>query len=213
MRTLLHIVSSPRSERSNSNLIAASFIEAYRAASPESSVATLDLWDKTLPRLDEKAIEAKYAVLHGKPHDAAQRATWDGFRSHLAPLEAADDWLISLPMWNFSIPYVLKHYIDVVTQPGISFSYSPDTGYRGLLTNKRAVLVHASGDAYGGAYKAMDFATPYLLHWLKFIGVSDVFTLHVAPMLAPPELAASARTKASEEARELAGKLAKGAPT
>lgn len=37
---------------------------------------------------------------------------------------AADKYLFSLPMWNFGIPYKLKHYIDVIVQPGYTFSFT-----------------------------------------------------------------------------------------
>jgi FMN-dependent NADH-azoreductase len=46
-------------------------------------------------------------------------------------------------MWNFGIPYVLKHYIDILVQPGDIFSYPPDTGYSGHVTGKPVMLVCA----------------------------------------------------------------------
>ena len=50
--------------------------------------------------------------------------------------KGADKYLFSLPMWNFGIPYKLKHYIDVLVQPTYTFSFSPKEGYKGLVTRK-----------------------------------------------------------------------------
>ena len=63
--------------------------------------------------------------------------------------KSADWYLFSLPMWNFGVPYVLKHLIDVIVQPGLTFSFSPTEGYKGLVTGKKAVAVYARGGAYG----------------------------------------------------------------
>ena len=43
-------------------------------------------------------------------------------------LNQSDVLLISTPMWNFSVPYVLKQYLDTVLQPGFSIhdSLLPD---------------------------------------------------------------------------------------
>ena len=54
--------------------------------------------------------------------------------------KSADKYVFSLPMWNFGIPYKLKHFIDVLVQPGLTFSFSPETGYKGLVTGKPAVV-------------------------------------------------------------------------
>ena len=65
-------------------------------------------------------------------------------------------------MWNFGVPYKLKHYIDVITQPGLSFSFSPETGYTGLVTGKPAAVIYARGGEYSSSEAAarMDFQKP-----------------------------------------------------
>ena len=34
------------------------------------------------------------------------------------------------------MPYILKQFIDVISQPGMIFRFDPETGYTGLLENK-----------------------------------------------------------------------------
>ena len=37
-------------------------------------------------------------------------------------LDLAERVLISTPMWNFGIPYKLKHWLDIINQPGLTAS-------------------------------------------------------------------------------------------
>ena len=88
----------------------------------------------------------------------------------------ADHYLFSVPMWNFNIPYKLKHYIDIVTQPGMSWSYSPDDGYKGLMTEKTATVIYATGDGYseGTGFESFDLQKPYVNLWLTFLGFKKI---------------------------------------
>ncbi|TIR46086.1 MAG: FMN-dependent NADH-azoreductase, partial [Mesorhizobium sp.] len=49
MTKLLHIVSSPRKERSASREVAEAFVQSCRARRPDLAISTLDLWDVDLP--------------------------------------------------------------------------------------------------------------------------------------------------------------------
>ncbi len=89
----------------------------------------------------------------------------------VAELEAADVIVIGAPIYNFSIPAGLKAWIDMVARAGVTFRYGED-GPEGLLNNKKAYVVMASGGVPIGS--AMDFASPYLRHLLGFIGIHDV---------------------------------------
>lgn len=189
MKTLLHIESSPRKQRSHSLQTARRLIEAWQAAHPDGRVETLDLWSVDLPAFDGALIDAKYAILHGQPHDSAQKAAWERIVTLAKQFSSADAFVISTPMWNFTIPYILKHYFDLIIQPGLTFSYSPETGYTGLVTGKKAAVVYARGGAYGpgtGA-EAYDLQTKTVRQLLGFIGVTDVEDILVEPTLAPAE--------------------------
>jgi FMN-dependent NADH-azoreductase len=58
-------------------------------------------------------------------------------------------------MWNHSVPWVLKHLIDTISQPGMVFGFDPGTGYTGLLAGKRAVVVYTGAVYYEGAPLAL----------------------------------------------------------
>ena len=189
MSKLLHIEASPRGERSASITVARQFIDSYRKAHPGDTVETLDLWQADLPEFDGATIDAKYAVLHGQAHTPEQAQAWAAVVKVAEQFKAADKYVFSLPMWNFGIPYKLKHWIDVIVQPGLTFSFSPDTGYKGLVTGKRAVAIYARGGAYGPGtgMEAYDVQSTYLKQLLGFIGLTDVTAIFVEPTMAGPQ--------------------------
>jgi FMN-dependent NADH-azoreductase len=208
MSRLLYIESSPRKQRSASIQIAKTFISEYERTHPGDTVETLDLWSITLPEFDGHVIDSKYVILHGLEHTDEQRQAWSRVEKVISQFTGADKYLFSLPMWNFGIPYKLKHYIDVIVQPGYTFSFSPEEGYKGLVTGKPIAAIYARGGAYGSGTgaEAYDLQRPYLEHILGFMGFADFQTILVEPMLASPE----DKEKGMEAAREQAKAIAAG---
>ena len=209
MTTLLHIECSPRKQRSASLEIARQFIARYQHNAPDTRVVTLDLWALDLPEFDGPIMEAKYAGLSGTALTEEQAAAWDSLRSLATHLHQADLLVFSVPLWNFALPYKLKHFIDVVSQKGVLFEFSPEHGLRGLLHDKTAVNVYARGmDFSAPDAQAMDFQKPYMEAWLGFIGVTDVHSLSVEKTILGPEVYQASRQAATEQALALADRLA-----
>lgn len=210
MARVLHIQSSPRGGESFSIRLAGEFLAAYRQAHPHDTIETLDLFAVDIPVFTAPQAKAKYAVLAGEtPMDEAGRA-WKEVIEAIDHLKSADLIVISAPMWNFSIPHRLKAYIDVIVQPGLTFSYSPQEGYAGLLTGKKAVLLLARGGDYspGSGAEQLDMQKPYLEHILAFMGIADIRTIIVQPtLMGGPEVAEETLAQAVAEARALAAKL------
>jgi FMN-dependent NADH-azoreductase len=207
MAKLLYIESSPRKERSASIEVAKAFVEEYRKTHPGDTVDTLDLWTTPLPEFNGEVIDAKYAILHGQPHTPGQKAAWKAVEGVIERFKGADKYLFSLPMWNFGIPYKLKHYIDIVVQPTYTFSFSPTEGYKGLVTGKKVAVVYARGGAYpaGSGGEALDLQKRYLEQCLGFIGFTDVTSIVVEPTLAAPESVEKSKAAAAVIARSTAG--------
>jgi FMN-dependent NADH-azoreductase len=200
MAKLLYIEASPRKSRSKSIEVAKTFLDALRSAHPALEVDTLDLWSTELPRFDGSVVEAKYAILHGQPHTTEQAQAWRRVEDVIARFKAPDWYLFSLPMWNFGLPYVMKHYIDVIVQPGLTFSYSPSEGYSGLVTGKKAAAVYARGGAYlpGTGAEDYDLQSKALIGILGFIGITDLTNIFVEPTLAAPGGVETTVAKAKE---------------
>jgi FMN-dependent NADH-azoreductase len=204
MSKILHIISSPRGDRSASLTVAKTFLEAYRAKNPDDEVETLDLWKTEIPPFDGAAIDGKYAVIHGEKFTPAQDAAWKTVVQLAEHFKSADKYVISLPMWNFGIPYRLKHYIDVLVQPGLAFSFSPEKGYSGLITGKPVVAIYARGGAYGPGSGGEDYdaQTKYLKQILGFIGFTDIREILVEPTLQKADALEKGKDKAAEMAAD-----------
>ena len=200
MAKLLYIEASPRKDRSKSTQVARTFLAAYQKSRPDDSIQTLDLWATNLPRFDGATIEAKYAIIQGQPHSPEQAQAWKAVVAVIEQFKSADKYLFSLPMWNFGVPYVFKHFIDVLVQPGLTFSFDPQSGYQGLVTGKKAVVVYARGGAYGpgSGAEAYDLQSKTLGGILGFIGLTDLVNIFVEPTLGPQEAVGAVLDKAEE---------------
>lgn len=195
MTKLLHVSASPRGQQSESLAIADSFLDSFRTAHPGAEVETFDLWDGSLPPFGPAAVAAKMAVFAGADPQGEQASAWQAARTTFERFAAADHYLFSVPMWNASVPYVLKQFIDVVSQPGMVFGFDPEHGYTGLLTGKKAAVIY-TGAVYGpdrGPSFGSDFMTPFFEDWLRWIGVEDVTGIHFQPNLATTDADAGRR--------------------
>lgn len=207
MSKLLHLEASPRKERAYSVQAAAKFLEAYHASHPDNEIETVDLWRIKLPELNHDTLNAKYKILHGLELSAGEAAAWAKVTDLVAHFKDADHYLWSLPMWNFGLPYKLKHFLDVIIQPGLTFGFSPENGYSGLVVNRPAVIIAARGGEYSSTPVAgeNDFQLPYLEHLLRFIGFTDIKTVKLEPTLkGGVQGAEAALNAAGEQARVLA---------
>ena len=207
MTKLMHIQTSPGDGHSASQAVAERFIEAYRAAHPDDAVDTLDLWQVELPEFNNASIGARYAVMHGQSHSPEQHKIWQAVERTVDQFKSADKYLVSLPMWNFGIPYKLKHYIDILVQPGLTFSFTPEEGYKGLVTDKPLVAIYARGGVYGpgSGAEGYDLQSPYLKQIFRFIGISDFREIFVEPTGSPAskgEVVAAASRRAIEMAAQ-----------
>ena len=206
MTTLLHISSSPRGERSESLAIAATFLTELRATNPNVTVEHWDLWDGTLPQFGPPAAAAKMAVFAGADPEGDEATAWRAARDTFERFDSADSYLFTVPMWNAFVPYILKQFIDVVSQPGMVFGFDPVAGYTGLLTDKRAAVIY-TGAVYGpdrGAAFGSDFQQPYFEDWLTWAGVDDIHSITFRPNLAtadPEPGRRAAHARATEVAR------------
>lgn len=205
MPTILYIKSSPRGSRSRCTTVADAFIEQFQALHDDCKLVRRDLSSLNLTPFDESAVNAKYAVMHNQEMEIDEHAAWLGVTDWIAEFCRADIYVFAIPMWNFSIPYTLKHYFDLIVQPRHTFMYDPETGYHGMLEGKRAFVSFARGGVYEGAAAAIDFQKPYVEHILRFMGITDVSSVVVEPTVAGEPDAMQARWDAArQEARDIA---------
>lgn len=207
MSSLLYLQASPRGARSYSIAAADAFVAAYRDQHPGDEIRVVNLFDLDLPAFDGAALNAKYAILGGQAHSIDEAEAWQAVESVIRRFTSADKYVLAVPMWNFSVPYRLKQFIDVLVQPGYTFSYSPEEGYKGLVTGKPIFIAYARGGEYpaGNPAESMDLQSKYLELILGFIGFTDIRRVFVEPTLSDPAAAEATRTAGIRAAREAAG--------
>ena len=205
MAKLIYVESSPRKERSHSIRVARAFLDEYSNKNPLDTIEVIDLWSKALPPFNEDRLNAKYSIMHGQAPTPAEEEAWKEIESLFDEFNQADKYVFSVPMWNFGFPYTLKHYIDLITQPGLAWSHSPEEGFKGLVQGK-VLAIYAAGGSYeaGSETEAFDLQKPSFESWLGFIGLTEVERLVVEPTLAPPEDLQSLENKLIDAAKQLA---------
>ena len=171
-----YIECSPRGERSHSTKIAQAYLEQAKKNIPDLELDHINPWSLNLPEFDGDMLNAKYSVIRGTDPSADEVSAWSNVKNIFDEFNNADHYLFSVPMWNFNIPYKLKHYIDIITQPGMSWSYTPEDGYKGLMTDKTATIIYSTGDGYGDGtgFESFDMQKPYVNLWLTFLGFKKI---------------------------------------
>lgn len=207
---LLHVIASPRGSESTTLRVSIPFLKQFRDACPDVQVETLDLFTTDMPALAGQNIDSKYGLMRGEPVSPARADSWRSIEGLISQFLRADVCLVSSPMWNFSIPYALKYYIDAIVQPGYLFSYDEAGVPRGLCHDKKMVFVTSRGGDYsaGSAMQPCDLQETYLRTIFGFVGVADMQFINVQPVDLGPALAAAAIDAGIETARRLAHELA-----
>lgn len=207
MSKLLYIKASPRTQRSHSIAVADEFVKSYKESRPDDEIVIVDLFEASLPSFDGLTVQAKYTILHGKKHSDEELQAWKSVERIIEQFKSADKYVLAVPMWNFNIPYRLKQYIDILVQPGYTFSYSEDKGYEGLVVGKPLLAVYARGGEYpaGTDAEALDMQSKYIELIFGFIGFKDVRSVVVEPTLqGGPDVVKKRVLEAIDRAKEMA---------
>jgi FMN-dependent NADH-azoreductase len=203
---LLHVIATPREHESNTVRVATAFLETLHAKYSDLSVDTINLFTGDLPAVAGENIETKYTLMASQPIDKRHQESWGKIELLIRHFLSADIYLISTPMWNFSIPYALKYYIDCIIQPGYLYKYNEQGQAVGLVHGKKMICVTTRGGDYSekSPFHAYDFQEPYLRAIFGFVGITDMHFINAQPMDVTPELRKAAIIAAIGEVRSLA---------
>lgn len=172
---ILHIDCSPRQE-SHSRRLSAAIIEKLLEVAPGASIYRRDLGADPLPHTmaDYALALSTPATLAAPPKDALDRS-----EALIQEVEAADVIVIGTPMHNFTIPSVLKAWIDQILRVGRTMKSTP-AGKEGMLRDRPVFIGVASGGVFTGERANQpDFLTPYLSLVLNSIGLKTLQFLSV----------------------------------
>jgi FMN-dependent NADH-azoreductase len=166
MSKVLYVKANPKTrENSYTFKMSEAFVEEYKKANPKDEITTLDLYQEEIKPLTAEMIGELFTQ---EDSDV---------RRYVKQFSSADKYIIAAPMWNLSIPAILKVYIDYLVVAGVTFKYTEE-GPVGLLKDKKVTYLVARGGKYSES-PAQDFemGERYLRTILGFIGITDFTTV------------------------------------
>jgi FMN-dependent NADH-azoreductase len=173
---ILHVCANPKpTEESVSKQLAAAFFGKIIELRPDVELVNVDLYEEKPPFYSYELYKrAWYPVFDAsyEPSKAEEMAV--NYASKQAEaFNSADVLVLTMPMWNFSVPAIMKAWMDQVLSPNLTFKISPEEGVKPLHKVKSIVLLIASG----GVYKEddeRDALSRQVRSAFGFIGIEDV---------------------------------------
>lgn len=203
---LLHIRCSPRARGAHSTRLAQAIVAQLCTLHPTAQVVLRDLAAEPLPHVDEDYAD----LLAGKAPTGvtghANAATGAQARSDalIAELMQADAIVLGTPMHNFTVPSVLKAWIDHVLRIHSTFAPTPEGGKRGLLRDRPVYIALASGGLMlGERARQPDFLTPYLRAVFHTMGLHDLHFFVLQATVRGPDAVAAAWDAVLREVAQL----------
>jgi FMN-dependent NADH-azoreductase len=187
MNNILHIDASGRGKPSVSRQLSDEIVQ--KISNDQTTVTTRDV-SQGLPFVDEQMIGAYFTQKAERSEEQHQAIALSD--TIVEELIAADTLVIGMPIYNFSMSAGFKTWSDLAARVGETFTYT-ENGPVGLLEGKKAIVAVASGGTKVGS--EIDFLTPWLRHFLGFIGITDVEIVEAGAINRNGD-------KAVEEARE-----------
>lgn len=157
---VLHIDSSALGAASVSRELSKAITAQVVGGQPDVTVEYLDLDANPIPHQTGQVLAKA---------DAADVARGEQL---LAQFLASDVIVVGAPMYNFSVPSVLKAWLDRIAVAGTTFKYT-ETGPVGLAGGKTVIVASGRGGIHGDSGPT-DFQEDYLKQFFGFLGITDV---------------------------------------
>lgn len=208
LATVLHITAHPHDHQTSFSMaVGKAFIDTYREANPNDEVIQLDLYSIQVPHIDADVFSG-WGKLRGGQQFSDLSKEEQSKVGRLGEITdqfvAADKYVFVTPMWNFSFPPLMKAYIDAICIAGKTFKYT-ETGPVGLLPDKKALHIQASGGVYSeGPAAAMEMGHRYISTIMSFFGITDFQGIFVEGMAQTPDKAPQIKEEAISRAQALA---------
>ena len=148
MKSILEVSFCPKKAISRTRRLADAYLDKARATHAGLAVEQLDLEQTQLPEVGLLAAVAKSKTIGGVDLTPEEQVAWQEIGAIARQFMSTDEVVLVAPMWNFSVPYKIKHYLDVVAQPGVAFHYT-EAGAQGLGGGRPLTLVTTRGGVIG----------------------------------------------------------------
>jgi len=211
MSKILYITANPKAKENSFSLsVGNEFLETYKKSNPGDEITTLDLYKTDVPLIDDVVFSAWGKLATGvnfKQLNLEEQNKVATMNNLLEQFLVADKYVFVTPLWNFTIPPMMKAYLDNICIVNKTFKYT-EKGPVGLLPDKKAIHIQARGGVYSSGPAAdFELGDRYLNTILNFIGITDKQSIIVEGMNATPDMADEIKAKAIIKAKEIARKF------
>jgi FMN-dependent NADH-azoreductase len=194
MSTLLVIQSSLFSQDGHSSKLASAYVQHWTEHNPAGSIVRRDLGLDPIPHLTAEGLLG--LGLAPADRSTGQQQTADLSDSLINELRMADEILIALPMYNFTLPSSFKAWMDHVARVGMTFKYT-ERGAVGLLEDRPVTVIATRGGLYQGT--PLDTQTPLINTFFGFIGLQSVRFIYAEGLAMGPQSAEQALQQAQQQ--------------
>lgn len=91
----------------------------------------------------------------------------------IADVLDSDNIVLAFPIYNFTMPAAVKAWIDAIVVSDKTFSFSPETGFIGLCSDKKALSLVVSGFDYNNSGTIKEYASSTIKQNFDFIGIAS----------------------------------------
>ena len=150
----------------------------------EYNVKERDLWKEPMIPYKMDHVMAKFNIMKG--HGTAQdHETFEPIKTLASELNETDLLILSTPLWNMSIPYVMKQYVDIVIQPGLNFMETKDWPAKitPVTKDKSIVVIYSCGAEVGQDALPVDYLGDYIRDVFGLVGFSDFHALRMTGVM------------------------------
>jgi len=200
---ILHVDSSILGEHSTSRRLTAAVVARLIDGNPGAHVVYRDVAEVAVPQFSGAVAGAGSIPAEQQP--AQLRQDVQALGAVLDEVLAADVIIVGAPMYNFGVPSQLKSWLDALAVPGKTFQYDA-SGAKGLLGDKRVIIVSARGGFYGPEtpMAALDHQETYLRAFFGFLGVTRLEIVRAEGLKVSEEGKARAVATGLKQVAELA---------
>lgn len=205
MSKLLYITANVKAATDSYSLsVGEAFINQYKKSNPDDEIITLDLFKKEIPFLDQQLIGFIFGYAKYDELDEEHKRKADALNANLEQFISADKYVFAVPLWNYSVPPVVRAYFDNISIAGKTFQYT-EQGPKGLLTDKRALCIQAAGGFYHkGEVQKQEHGFSYIKTILAFMGIVDLQGVFIEGISQYPDKAGEFKSEAIKEAELIA---------
>jgi FMN-dependent NADH-azoreductase len=173
---ILHVCANPKpTEESVSKQLAAKFFGKVIELRPDAELVNVDLYDEKPPFYTYELYKRAWNPVFNEDYTPTkpEEMAINYATKQAENFNAADVVVLTMPMWNCTIPAIMKAWMDQVLNPGLTFSIDAEEGVKPLHKVKSIVLLVASGGVYKEGDER-DALSTQVRSAFGFIGIDDI---------------------------------------